>query len=386
MSSSALGTSPAGASTAPGDFFPLSPRRVLDTRHGAPLGPGESRPVLLAGVGGLPAAGEARAVALNVTATDPTAETFLAVYPSGVAPPVVSNVNALAGETVANAVVTGVGADGHVVLHNAAGTTDVLVDVVGWFSATPRPGGSKFLPVTPARLADTRPDRPVFGYEPLLMSLSDAPPYDQVRGAVLNVTATQPQGHGYFSVTPWDGTGLDTSVLNFTPGQTVAGAAFATLGANRQVGVFNGGPLPVHQVIDLGGVFVGAAAARGGTFTPVTPVRLYDSRQGPGPLGAGEARTLPLAGSGVPPEAAAVVANVTVTGASQETFLTVWPAGAHRPGVSHVNAGPADTVANLVTTSVAGGAVQLFNAAGRAHVVVDVLGWYAPTSAAAAAA
>jgi hypothetical protein len=332
--------------------------------------------VLVAGVGGVPAAGDVRAVALNLTATGATAQTYLAVHPSGSGLPALSNLNPLPGQTVANAVVSAVGPDGHVSVFNAAGATHVVLDIVGWYSATGRPGGTKFVPVTPTRLADTRPDRPVFGTEPLLFSLAKKPPYDKVRAAALNVTVTEPQGEGYVAVAPWDGPPPGGSMLNFLPGQTVASAAVTAIGATGRVGVFNGSPHPHHQVVDLNGLFVDATAAAGGGFTPAA-ARLLDTRTAGGPLGPGEARTVAVAGAGIPGDAAAVVLNVTVTGPTAPTYVSLWPAGTARPSVSSVNAGAGQTVPNLVTTALRGGALQVFNAAGSTDVVLDVVGWYA---------
>ena len=85
----------------------------------------------VAGVGGVPA-GPASAVALNVTIVNPTAPTYLTVWPSGQPQPASSNVNAVVG-TVANMVTVGLGADGALAVSNYAGSADILIDVAGWF-------------------------------------------------------------------------------------------------------------------------------------------------------------------------------------------------------------------------------------------------------------
>ena len=115
-------------------FHPVAPARIVDTRSGAcgvRLGPGETRQVAVAGAAGVPA-GTAGAVALNVTVVNPTASTYLTVWPSGQPQPGSSNVNAIVG-TVPNMVTVGLGADGRVSVYNYAGSTDVLIDVAGWF-------------------------------------------------------------------------------------------------------------------------------------------------------------------------------------------------------------------------------------------------------------
>jgi hypothetical protein len=114
-------------------------------------------------------------------------------------------------------------------------------------------------------------------------------------------------------------------------------------------------------------------------FHPVTPARVLDTRtKPPGPLGPGEARDLVIGGQvTVPPTAAAVALNVTVTEPTASGFLTVWPAGTPRPTASNLNMVPGQTVPNMVVVGLGtGGAVSLFNFAGTSHVVVDVAGWF----------
>lgn len=148
--------------TSGGNYTGLTPARLLDTRPGGTtvdgqaggggaLGPGATLELTVTGRGGVPASGVG-AVALNVTATDPTAETFLTVWPTGTGRPVASNLNVPARRTVPNMVIAKVGTDGRISLYNEAGATHVLVDVLGWFATS-----DGFESLTPARLADTRP-------------------------------------------------------------------------------------------------------------------------------------------------------------------------------------------------------------------------------------
>ena len=72
-------------------------------------------------------------MALNVTVTDPSAPSFLTVWPTGVARPNASNLNFTPGETIPNMVIAQVGTNGQVSIYNREGATDVIVDVLGWF-------------------------------------------------------------------------------------------------------------------------------------------------------------------------------------------------------------------------------------------------------------
>ena len=114
----------------------VAPTRLLDTRNaiGAPTNVvgAESEIVLaVAGVGGV--APTARAVVLNVTATDATNDTFVTVYPDGVVRPDASSLNVSAGGAIANLVVTKLGDNGQVRLFNSAGSLNLIADVTGYF-------------------------------------------------------------------------------------------------------------------------------------------------------------------------------------------------------------------------------------------------------------
>ncbi|HUY61994.1 MAG TPA: IPT/TIG domain-containing protein, partial [Candidatus Dormibacteraeota bacterium] len=117
-----------------GLFVPVAPHRLLDTRvtHQT-LGPGAVLTVPVAGQAGVPASGATAAV-MNVTVTNTTTAGFLTVYPAGVGRPTASDINWVKGQTVPNMVVATLGSGGSVDVYNSYGHTDVVVDVVGWFS------------------------------------------------------------------------------------------------------------------------------------------------------------------------------------------------------------------------------------------------------------
>lgn len=121
----------------------------------------------------------------------------------------------------------------------------------------------------------------------------------------------------------------------------------------------------------------------GDALTPIDPVRLLDTRFGNGaPTGvlAQDVLRIQLAGrGGIPADATAVMANLTVTEATGDGFLTVWPTGEPRPLVSNLNFRPGDTVPNsALLTLGADGGVHVFNSSGRSHVIIDVVAWLSP--------
>ena len=133
-------------------------------------------------------------------------------------------------------------------------------------------------------------------------------------------------------------------------------------------------------------------AGPGGTYHPIDPVRIMDTRSGlgghAGPLTASQTVSLQVAGTpSAPAGAYAAVLNVTVTETTAPSYLTVYPAGAVRPLASNLNWTPGATVANLVEVRLGtGGALNFFNAAGQAQLVADLAGWVTSPSATPGAA
>src|SRR5450631_149519 len=128
-----------GAPTVVGAFGSLPPSRLLDTRSGvgapaAAAAAGGTVHLQVTGRGGVPPSGVS-AVVLNVTAAAPTRSGFVTVYGDGPgAPPAVSNLNFVAGQTVPNLVIAPVGAGGVVDLYNgSAGTVQLIADVSGYY-------------------------------------------------------------------------------------------------------------------------------------------------------------------------------------------------------------------------------------------------------------
>jgi hypothetical protein len=83
-------------------------------------------------------------VVLNVTATEGTISSYLAVWPTGQAKNVVSNLNFEPGATVANMVTAMMGTNGKVSLYNAVGQVHVVADLAGYYvpgSGAPGPAG-----------------------------------------------------------------------------------------------------------------------------------------------------------------------------------------------------------------------------------------------------
>jgi hypothetical protein len=130
-----------------------------------------------------------------------------------------------------------------------------------------------------------------------------------------------------------------------------------------------------------------SAAAQTGPyqFYAVAPCRIVDTRNpngtNGGPIfGTNSQRDFTVRGiCGIPTSAKAVSLNVTITGATQSSFLTLWPSGGTRPVVSTINFSSTDpALANgaIVGLSAAATDLSVYNNFGNVHVILDVTGYF----------
>jgi hypothetical protein len=122
-------------------------------------------------------------------------------------------------------------------------------------------------------------------------------------------------------------------------------------------------------------------------FVPVTPCRITDTRNSPGPFGgpalaAGSSRdfVVPSSGCGIPASAAAYSLNVTVVPAGPLGYISVWPTGQPQPVVSTLNSLDGRIKANAtIVPAGLNGAITLF-ATDNTHVIVDINGYFVAAS------
>jgi hypothetical protein len=135
-------TDASAAADGSGQYHGLTPARVVDSRFGTggvsrPVGPDQGVGVTLAGAGGVPAMSASvapTAVISNVTVTGTSGIGYLVVYPSGSSLPLASDLNYVRLDDRANHVVAKLGADGRVTVYSGWASTDIIVDVLGWFN------------------------------------------------------------------------------------------------------------------------------------------------------------------------------------------------------------------------------------------------------------
>ncbi|MEW1772714.1 PKD domain-containing protein [Streptomyces sp. NPDC086777] len=245
-------------------YHPVTPARLLDTRTGtggprSPVAGGHSLTLSVGGTHGVPAT--AHAVVLDVTATATKASGDLTVATHSTDDSVVSGPHWTTGQTATTQVVIPVH-DGKVVLHNESkASANLVADLAGWYGTAAN--GSEFLPVTPARVLNTRTGTGtgkvarLAAHATLRLKVTGAHgvPATGVTAADLNLTVPSPSGGGCLVAYP-DGTSRPgTYSLNFTKGHPTTVRALVKVGTDGDIDLYNTGSTPVDVYADLVGAY-----------------------------------------------------------------------------------------------------------------------------------
>ena len=256
---------------------------------------------------------------------------------------------------------------------------------------------TKFVPLPPARVFDTREPGPASGYvqpgttRTVTFAGVAGIPATGATAVAFNLTIDAAGGAGFVTASPTGRPRPLASNINVErAGQTAPNFVVVPLGAGGQVDFFvqSGG----HLIADVIGYFTPAQVAAAGRIISVVPQRVFDTREpgslhGKVPAGGTITVPIPQASAGVlvadgGPVAvegstfiSAVVLNVTATEADDAGYVTVYPGDVDRPLASTLNLdGPGHTVANLTIVPLGeDGTIRLYSQSG-AHLLADLVG------------
>ncbi len=269
------------------------PQRILDTRGGfgatprtGPLGPGEVYPLAVRGVAGVPAS--ATAVAVSITASEASEETFLSAYT--LSDPSTSTLNLSRDDRRTNTAIVALAEDGTIKLRNDRGMLAVAVDVIGWFAPDP---GARYVPLpSPTRVVDTASGTglrqgPLGHGEIASFALGGTAGVSaRATGAVVTTTATEDLIGSQLSVYPTDVGWSPVTTMGLRQGQTLASTTLLPLGATGKMDVRNERG-HTQLATDVLGYFVdGTPATSAGAcptprgelgFTPIFDARIDSS-------------------------------------------------------------------------------------------------------------
>ena len=195
---------------------------------------------------------------MTVTVTEPVGSGFVTVFPCDQPMPRASNLNFIAGQTVADEAISPIATDGTICLF-ASSQTHLIVDVNGYVpSAVAGLNG-----LAPARLLDSR-SGPGFGtvdgrdqgvgirpsgsaYRLLVRGRAGVGA--DAAGVMVTVTVTQPLAAGFITVFPCDQAMPRASNLNYVPGQTVADVAITLMAGDGTICLFTSSI--THLIVDV---------------------------------------------------------------------------------------------------------------------------------------
>ena len=75
------------------------------------------------------------------------------------------------------------------------------------------------------------------------------------------------------------------SNLNFVPGQTIPNLVVAKVGANGNIALTNNSPGTVQLIADVAGYYLSGTPTAPGTYVPLNPARVLDTRTNLGATG-----------------------------------------------------------------------------------------------------
>ena len=373
-------------------LVPVLPCRLVDTRPqnggSGPIlgGTFQSFPIPQEGNCNIPTTAAAYSLNVSVVPSGPLG--YLTVWPTGESRPGVATLNSLDGRIKANAAIVPAGTNGAISVY-ATNTTNVILDINGYFAPASPPSTFAFYPLTPCRVADTRKANFPSGLGapylpgqqerdfPILNATSCNIPSSAIAYS-LNFSVVPHGPLGYMTVWP---TGLPrplVSTLNDIPGQIIANAAIVVAGTTGDVSVYPSSDTDL--VIDINGYF--ALPGTGGlSLYTLTPCRVIDTRK----IGNGQ----PFSGNltppvdvtaspcGVPGAAQAYVLNATVVPTGALGYLTLWPDGEPKPLVSTLNALDGSITNNMAIVPSTNGKVDAY-ASGITQLSLDISSYFAP--------
>lgn len=390
-----IGPASADATTGTAGLFVPTQGSVLDTRTGiggvsGPVAANTWYPVQVAGQAGVPTSGVS-AVQVSVTVLSPAATGLVKVAANGSAVvPIAALTYTGGGGSISASSITALPADGKIRVLAQTSVT-LLVHVQGYYTAgngAPAPGG--YVPVTPARLVDTRVGTGL----PQARLATGSTTSVKVGGLVnvpvdasavfLMLTAISTSSTaGYFSPYPTGTTRPPNVSLNYLANTaTILGAA-VDLGTGGQFDLWVGPAGPaIDVVVDVVGYYT-ATAGTGGAFTPAA-ARVYDSRLSPNvALPARSSRVVQVGGiAGVPLSdrlsAYAFSAQIVHSG-SNAGSLAMGPGDQPSAVVAAVYFSASSNVRSslVIVPPAEDGSVLLVNSSlDPIHVILDVEGWF----------
>jgi len=247
-----------------------------------------------------------------------------------------------------------------------------------------------YQPITPTRFLDTRNGTggttgPVAGGGTVRLQIAGAHgiPATNVTAVAVNVTVTAETASGVVTVYPEDTPQPLTTNLNYVAATGIANLVIVPVGADGYIDLYHTSG-PVQLIGDVSGYFT-SDVTKGGdtTFTPMTPTRVLDTRNGTGAPKAkiGEAGSVALqigGANGIPTGVSAVAINITAVNETSGGYLTDYADGTSRPATSNLSFSTLPVAEMAIVPVGADGKIDIWEggSTGTIDVVGDVSGYF----------
>ena len=232
---------------------------------------------------------------------------------------------------------------------------------------------ARFQPVAPFRFVDSRIGLGAVRLPGGVVTRIPVTADPSVVAVSANFVSTASSGAGYLSTYNCTTNLPEVSTLGYLPGSAVANQAFVPLSGGAMC-LFS--LVDTDVVVDINGYY---HSDQGAGFTPITPTRLYDSRETGGRFAPGEERALTVTGvgPGAPAGSTAVALNLTAIHPDGPGFVKIHPCGATTSAeISSINFGPYEVRANTVVTPVAADGSICVQASTGLDVAIDLAGYF----------
>ncbi|MEO6500771.1 MAG: hypothetical protein ABIQ09_02540 [Jatrophihabitantaceae bacterium] len=247
-----------------GEYQPMTPTRLLDTRTGQPVAAGQTRTFGVGGRAGIPARGdfdERIGVVVNVTVLTPSRSGSLTVGTTDLAVKT-STMSFAAGQTEQGQLLELLdGSGGLAVRNNSAAAVQVIADVVGYYTGLSLTDPGRFdhfiagghWRVYDSRAAGQAPVQPGSTVELPIVDLANGNTRDGICAPLMNVTVLTPSTGGSISVWPdsivWDG----AATITFAAHQTRQRMLLVASGDKENVQIRNNSSAAITLIVDVKG-------------------------------------------------------------------------------------------------------------------------------------
>lgn len=376
-----------------GVFVPVTPTRIADTPSGlntsaTPIPSGGVRAINVLGVGGIPSTGVG-AVVLDVAGRSNAGAAVYAYSDGTTRGGSFLKVDANDGWD-SNTVIVKPGTNGKVAFYNSYGNTDINVDVQGYFTSVSgegSPGG--FVPITPSRILSTNagiglPNATLKGGTTTLFEVAGVGEIPADATAIFgNVRVYDSNYDGGLKLLASDTPVGTFTSLNFVEDEFNDTGLSIKLGPEGKIKIIMNGSASntAHLIIDVQGYFTPDPES-GGSFTPLTQARIFDSRSTV-PVPANGSVEVSVAGhAGVPDDDAvgSVAMSVLALNWNATGSVRIYNAD-EDPPVSTNLAFTAPYDRDVISTSVVelsdeGNVVVQNLSSGSVDIILDAQGWF----------